>query len=42
MLTHAGAHPVDHSTLDAAALPAIVPGLRRQGYRFVTLDALLT
>jgi peptidoglycan/xylan/chitin deacetylase (PgdA/CDA1 family) len=42
VLMHAGAHPTDGSTLDAAALPAIIAGLRRDGYRFVTLDALLT
>jgi len=41
-LMHVGAHPTDHSTLDADALPAIIAGLRRGGYRFVTLDALLT
>ena len=42
VLMHAGSHPTDRSTLDAAALPAIIAGLRRDGYRFVTLDALLT
>ncbi len=42
VLMHAGAHPTDRSTLDAAALPAIIAGLRQDGYRFVTLDAVLT
>jgi peptidoglycan-N-acetylglucosamine deacetylase len=41
VLMHVGAHPTDHSTLDADALPAVISGLRAQGYRFVTLDALL-
>jgi hypothetical protein len=39
---HVGSHPTDHSTLDAAALPGIIAGLRSRGYAFVTLDALLT
>ncbi len=39
---HVGSNPDDHSTLDAAALPAIIAGLRAKGYTFVTLDALLT
>jgi peptidoglycan/xylan/chitin deacetylase (PgdA/CDA1 family) len=38
---HVGSNPDDHSTLDAAALPGIIAGLRAQGYTFVTLDALL-
>lgn len=41
VLMHVGAHPTDHSTLDADALPAVITGLRERGYRFVTLDALL-
>jgi len=42
VLMHVGSHPTDHSMLDADALPAIIAGLRQQGYGFVTLDALLT
>jgi peptidoglycan-N-acetylglucosamine deacetylase len=39
-LMHLGSHPIDHSTLDADALPQFIAGLRRAGYGFVTLDAL--
>ena len=39
---HVGANPDDHTMLDADALPAVIAGLRAKGYRFVTLDALLT
>jgi peptidoglycan/xylan/chitin deacetylase (PgdA/CDA1 family) len=42
VLMHVGSHPTDRSTLDADALPQVVGGLRERGYRFVTLDALLT
>ena len=42
VLMHVGSNPDDHSTLDAGALPAVIAGLRAAGYRFVTLDALLT
>ncbi|HEY7224526.1 MAG TPA: polysaccharide deacetylase family protein [Micromonosporaceae bacterium] len=42
VLMHVGSNPDDHSTLDAAALPGIVAGLRDRGYSFVTLDVLLT
>lgn len=42
VLMHVGAHPTDHSTLDAAALPQIISGLRARGYSFVTLEAVLT
>jgi peptidoglycan/xylan/chitin deacetylase (PgdA/CDA1 family) len=42
VLMHVGSHPTDRSTLDADALPDIISGLRERGYRFVTLDALLT
>jgi peptidoglycan/xylan/chitin deacetylase (PgdA/CDA1 family) len=35
---HVGAHPEDHSTLDADALPQIISGLRAKGYGFVTLE----
>lgn len=38
VLLHVGANPDDGSTLDADALPAIIDGLRGQGYAFVTLD----
>jgi peptidoglycan/xylan/chitin deacetylase (PgdA/CDA1 family) len=40
VLLHVGANPDDGTTLDAAALPAIIEGLRRQGYRLVDLGAL--
>lgn len=32
------ANPADGSTLDAQALPTIIRDIRRQGYRFVSLD----
>jgi peptidoglycan-N-acetylglucosamine deacetylase len=35
-----GSNPDDGTTLDAAALPAIITGLRASGYSFVTLQAL--
>jgi hypothetical protein len=35
-----GSNPDDGSTLDAAALPAIIDGLRARGYGFVTLQAM--
>jgi hypothetical protein len=38
---HVGANPDDGTTLDAAALPRLIPILRARGYRFVTLHALL-
>lgn len=41
VLMHLGANPNDGSTLDADALPAVIHRLRRHGYEFVTLDALL-
>jgi peptidoglycan/xylan/chitin deacetylase (PgdA/CDA1 family) len=41
VLMHLGSNPDDASTLDADALPTIIAELRAQGYRFVTLDALL-
>lgn len=40
VLMHVGAHPTDHSTLDADALPQVIAALRAAGYTFVTLDAL--
>lgn len=39
MLLHPAA-TVDHSTLDAEALPGIIRGLRSYGYSFVTINAL--
>jgi len=42
VLMHLGSNPDDHSTLDAAALPEIIAGLRSRGYALVTLDALLS
>lgn len=41
VLMHVGAHPTDHSTLDADALPQVISRLRQQGYGFVTLEAAL-
>ena len=41
VLMHVGSNPDDGSTLDAAALPQIIAGLRAREYGFVTLDALL-
>jgi len=40
VLMHVGANPDDGTTLDAAALPGIITGLRDRGYTFTTLDAL--
>lgn len=40
VLMHVGSNPDDHTTLDAAALPQIIDGLRARGYGFVTLKAL--
>jgi len=40
VLMHCGSNPDDHSTLDAAALPAVIQNLRARGYSFVTVDAL--
>ena len=40
VLMHLGSNPDDGTTLDAAALPAIIDGLRARGYGFVTLGAL--
>lgn len=41
ILMHVGANPDDGTTLDAAALPRIIVGLRSRGYDFITLAALL-
>jgi peptidoglycan/xylan/chitin deacetylase (PgdA/CDA1 family) len=35
-----GMKTTDHSTLDAAALPAVIQNLQARGYSFVTMDAL--
>jgi peptidoglycan/xylan/chitin deacetylase (PgdA/CDA1 family) len=40
VLMHLGSNPDDGTTLDAAALRAIIDGLRARGYGFVTLQAL--
>ena len=40
VLMHLGSNLIDHSTLDADALPAVITGLRAAGYIFVTVDAL--
>jgi peptidoglycan/xylan/chitin deacetylase (PgdA/CDA1 family) len=40
VLMHLGSNPDDGTTLDAAALPAIITGLQARGYGFVTLQAL--
>jgi peptidoglycan/xylan/chitin deacetylase (PgdA/CDA1 family) len=42
VLMHVGSHPTDHSTLDAQALPAVITGLRQDGYGFTTLRTLLS
>jgi peptidoglycan-N-acetylglucosamine deacetylase len=42
VLMHVGSHPDDHTTLDATVLPTVIDLLRARGYRFVTLDALLS
>ncbi len=41
VLMHVGANPDDGTTLDAAALPAVIAGLRAKGYSFVTLQQAL-
>jgi peptidoglycan/xylan/chitin deacetylase (PgdA/CDA1 family) len=40
VLMHLGSNPDDGTTLDAAALPAVISGLQARGYQFVTLQAL--
>ena len=42
VLFHVGANPNDGSTLDADALPGIIADLSAQGYRFVTLEHVLS
>lgn len=41
VLMHVGEASGDGSTLDADALPAIIDGLKAQGYTFVTLEEML-
>ncbi len=41
VLMHVGAHPTDHSTLDADALPGVITELRARGYSFVTLSEVI-
>ncbi len=41
VLMHIGSNPDDGTTLDAAALPQLISRIRRAGYGFTTLDALL-
>jgi peptidoglycan/xylan/chitin deacetylase (PgdA/CDA1 family) len=41
VLMHVGANPDDGTTLDAAALPSVISGLRAKGYSFVTLQQAL-
>jgi peptidoglycan/xylan/chitin deacetylase (PgdA/CDA1 family) len=41
VLMHVGAHPTDHSTIDADALGAIIAALRARGYSFVSLEQFL-
>lgn len=42
VLAHVGANPDDGSTFDADALPRLISELQARGYRFVTLDALVS
>jgi peptidoglycan/xylan/chitin deacetylase (PgdA/CDA1 family) len=41
ILMHVGSNPDDKTTLDAAALPAIITKLKALGYGFASLDVLL-
>jgi peptidoglycan/xylan/chitin deacetylase (PgdA/CDA1 family) len=41
VLMHIGSNPDDGTTLDADALPGMIEQIRRAGYGFTTLDALL-
>ena len=41
VLMHVGDNPDDGTTLDAAALPSIISGLRARGYSLVTLQQAL-
>jgi peptidoglycan-N-acetylglucosamine deacetylase len=40
VLMHVGAHPTDHSTLDADALGRVITELRARGYTFTTLASI--
>jgi peptidoglycan/xylan/chitin deacetylase (PgdA/CDA1 family) len=42
VLMHVGSNPVDHSTLDADALPAVIEQLRARGYGFVPLSRAMS
>lgn len=42
VLMHVGANPVDHSTLDADALPVVIRELRHRGYGFARLSAVMS
>lgn len=42
VLMHVGSNPNDGSTLDAAALPAIIDGLRARGYTLVRLSRIMS
>lgn len=41
VLMHVGANPDDGTTLDAAALPGVIAGLKAQGYGFLSLPQAL-
>ncbi|WP_211217329.1 polysaccharide deacetylase family protein [Aestuariimicrobium kwangyangense] len=41
VLMHVGAHPTDHSTLDADALARVITELRARGYSFTTLASIV-
>lgn len=41
VLMHVGAHPKDHSTLDADALPEVIRRLRAAGFQLVPLSRVL-
>jgi peptidoglycan/xylan/chitin deacetylase (PgdA/CDA1 family) len=41
VLMHVGSNPDDGTTLDAAALPDVIAGIRAHGYGFVTLAEAL-
>lgn len=41
VLMHVVANPDDGTTLDAAALPSVIAGLRAKGYTFVSLPRAL-
>lgn len=41
VLMHVGSNPHDNSTIDAAALPAVIRAVRARGFRFVTLPGFI-